>query len=369
MRWDENGREVEADFLSLRGRDEPRRTAAVDDTLTADAAFRLVSQGTALIYRGDFRTGRQLLAAIGRRIDGRLKAVSDPTRPDASFHSWRQTQAQRASMLSLLLVPVQHGAVSGAHAPNLGDAWTDALGGAPANAVMPLRDILTLAGVAEWQRKGVPVPALGTSVHPRFGVFPPTRQDYIDLVAGTPLPRVEVAFDLGTGSGVLAAVLLRRGVPRVVATEVSAPAIASARDLFVQLGCEQRAEIVAGHLWPEGRAGLVVCNPPWLPGKAATPLEAAVYDPDSRMLRGFLDGLRAHLDPDGEGWLVISDLAERLALRAPGELRSMIAAAGLEVAERREAAPRTRGARQADDPLYFARSQEVVSLWRLRPTA
>lgn len=37
------------------------------------------------------------------------------------------------------------------------------------------------------------------------------------------------------------------------------------------------------------------------------------------MLRGFLDGLTAHLAPGGEGWLVLSDLAERLELRGRGE--------------------------------------------------
>lgn len=37
-----------------------------------------------------------------------------------------------------------------------------------------------------------------------------------------------------------------------------------------------------------GRAALIVCNPPWLPGWPASLLEQAVYDPDSRMLRGFI---------------------------------------------------------------------------------
>jgi hypothetical protein len=35
-----------------------------------------------------------------------------------------------------------------------------------------------------------------------------------------------------------------------------------------------------------------------------------VYDEGSRMLLGFLNGLAAHLAPGGEGWLILSDLAE-----------------------------------------------------------
>lgn len=50
---------------------------------------------------------------------------------------------------------------------------------------------------------------------------------------------------------------------------------------------------------PEGTAPLVVCNPPWIPAKATSPIEYAVYDPAGAMLKGFLTGVAAHLD-DGE---------------------------------------------------------------------
>jgi len=366
LSWDEAGRETTAAYASLRGGAAPRRATVADDTLAADAAFRLVSQGTAIIWRGDFVNGRQLLQALGRRVDGRLKVKSDAVEPAASFNSWRQVNAQRANMLSLLLVPVTAGAIALPRAPDAGPALRDAFSELPEAAVIPLRDVLTAVSAAEWQRKGVPVAALGASIHPRFGVFPPTRQDYVELVARAPLPAAETAFDLGTGSGVLGAVLLKRGMPRLVATDLSDSAIATARDTFDRLGFGSRAELASGSLYPEGKAGLIVCNPPWLPGKAGTDLEAAVYDPDSRMLRGFLDGLVAHLEPNGQGWLIMSDLAEHLGLRQPGELSEMIASAGLVVAERRDTPPSPKGARDKDDPLHFARSKEVVSLWRLR---
>jgi len=367
LRWEENGETLEAPFISLRGRSAPSRATVADDTLTADAAFRLVSQGTAILWRGDFVNARQLLAALARRVDARLKVTSDPQHPEASFHSWRQTQAQRATLLSLLLVPVAAGIVPLPRAPDVADALSDAFGPLPDRAAMPLRDLVTAQSAAEWRRRGVPIAALdGAKVHPHFGVFPPTRQDYIDLVAKVPLPSAELAYDLGTGSGVLATVLLHRGIKQVIATDISPAAIASATEAFGQLGYAGRTQVVAGALYPEGRAGLIVCNPPWLPGKAGTALEAAVYDPDSAMLRAFLDGLQSHLEPGGEGWLVISDIAERLGLRRPGELEAMIAAAGLTVAGRLNAPPAPKGARDQGDPLHFARSKEVVSLWRLR---
>jgi methylase of polypeptide subunit release factors len=65
-----------------------------------------------------------------------------------------------------------------------------------------------------------------------------------------------------------------------------------------------QVEIIEADLFPEGRAPLVVCNPPWVPAQPTSPVEYAVYDPDSRMLRGFLGGLA---DPSGIGWRGLAD--------------------------------------------------------------
>ena len=83
------------------------------------------------------------------------------------------------------------------------------------------------------------------------------------------------------------------------------------------------------------------------------------------MLRGFLAGLAAHLAQQGEGWLILSDLAEHLGLRAEGELQALFDAAGLVVVGRETARPRHPKAADAGDPLHAARSREVTSLWRL----
>ena len=132
-----------------------------------------------------------------------------------------------------------------------------------------------------------------------------------------------------------------------------------------RLGVLAQVELQAVDLFPAGRAPLVVCNPPWVPARPSSPVEHAVYDEGSRMLRGFLAGLAGHLAPGGEGWLIMSDLAERLGLRAPTELADWIAAAGLRVVGRLDARPTHAKAADATDPLYAARSAEVTSLWRL----
>jgi methylase of polypeptide subunit release factors len=197
-------------------------------------------------------------------------------------------------------------------------------------------------------------------------VFSPVRGEYLDLIAGATLPAVvSPAWDIGTGTGVIAAVLARRGVARVVATELNPRALACARDNIGRLHLQDRIELVEADLFPAGSAPLIVCNPPWLPGKPSSMLEHAVYDPDSRMLRGFLGGLRDRLAPGGEGWLVLSDLAEHLGLRTRDELLALFDAGGLVVRERLDVLPRHPKAADAADPLAAARSREVTSLWRL----
>jgi SAM-dependent methyltransferase len=246
------------------------------------------------------------------------------------------------------------------------EAWGPA-DGQP--SVVSLRELLGLVGAHEWRKKGLEVPALGpppsNRIHPHYGVFSPVRGEYLDLVAGAPLPSTELAFDIGTGTGVLAAVLARRGVRQVIATDQDERALACARDNIQRLGLGAQVEVVQADLFPPGHAPLVVCNPPWLPARPSSPLEHAIYDPDSRMLRGFLGGLAEHLAPGGEGWLILSDLAEHLGLREPGELAGLIEAAGLRVVGRSEARPRHPKAGDPHDPLHSARAREITSLWRL----
>jgi methylase of polypeptide subunit release factors len=126
-------------------------------------------------------------------------------------------------------------------------------------------------------------------------------------------------------------------------------------------------ELLQADHFPEGLASLVVCNPPWVPARPSSPLEHGIYDPESRMLRGFLGGLAAHLGPGGEGWLILSDLAEHLGLRARDELIAWIEGEGLNVVDRIDVRPKHPKAADAGDPLHAARSAEVTSLWRLAP--
>jgi SAM-dependent methyltransferase len=271
----------------------------------------------------------------------------------------------------MVLIPLEADySIALRRAPDVTDACREVFGEADPNgmrSVLSLRELLGLVGAHEWRKKGVEIPALGARIHPYYGVFSPVRGEYVDLVARAPLParRPALAFDIGAGTGVLSAVLAKRGVARVVATDTDPRALACARENLARLGLAGQVDVIEADLFPPGRAPLVVCNPPWLPARPSSPIERAVYDADSRMLRGFLDGLLAHLEPGGEGWLILSDFAEHLGLRSRETLLAMIEAAGLKVIARDDVRPMHPKAADASDPLYRARAAEVTSLWRL----
>ncbi|MFN4118460.1 methyltransferase [Acidovorax sp.] len=379
IHWIHRGQPQQALWRSESGAPAPRRVEVADDTLSADTAYRMACEGTGLLWQGDFQNARHLLQALMRRVDKKpRKSATKASQklaaatPAEAFHLHRQAQAQRARVLAAVLIPLEGDySIALRRAPDWREACTEAWGPATGERrVATLRELLGLVGAHEWRKKGVEVPALGAPphncIHPHYGVFSPVRGEYVDLVAQTPLPGTSLAFDIGVGTGVLSAVLARRGVQRVVATDQDPRALVCARENLQRLGVLPQVELLQADLFPAGRAPLVVCNPPWVPARASSPIEHAVYDEGSRMLRGFLSGLKDHLEPGGEGWLILSDLAEHLGLRPRDQLLGWIADAGLVVSGRRDVKPRHAKAADAQDPLHAARAAEVTSLWRLR---
>ena len=376
VRWIEGGEERCARWRSESGSPPPKRVIIADDHIRADDAYGLACQGTAMLWRGDFQNARQMLVALANRADrGQRRAKpwrTPPTQtfPAEAFHLLRQARSQRARTLGALLVALEEDyGIALPRAPDVRPACAEVYGPGSGTSLVPLRALLGLIGAHEWRTRGIEIAATGGRIHPHYGVFAPIRREYVELVAAAPLPASRslssLAFDIGTGTGVLAAVLARRGFTRVVATDQDARALACARENLERLGLWQQVEVVQADLFVEGRAALVVCNPPWLPARPSSPIEHGIYDPDSRMLREFLKGLPEHLESGGEGWLILSDLAEHLGLRTRSELLSLFCTAGLQVLDRIDVRPIHRRSADETDPLHAARAAEVTSLWRL----
>ena len=381
IHWDEGGQACSAKWHSENGIAPHKKIQIADDTLTADIAYRLACEGTAILYRGDFQNARQLLQALVRRVDKPTKKSKrvdklnkEKTKsPLDTFNLHRLAQSQRARILGMLLIQVNADhSISLRRAPDVQQACLDVYGEQADSYVISLRELLGVISAHEWRKNGVPILARGDEpicVHPHYGVFSPVRGEYIQLVCNASWPKAvstnSLAFDIGAGTGALSVVLAMRDIQKIIATDVDDRAIACAQDNIDRLDLSSQIEIQKTDLFPEGRAALIVCNPPWLPARPSSPLEHAVYDPESRMLKGFLAGLKEHLLPDGEGWLILSDLAEHLGLRTRVELLEWIEQAGLRVQKREDTKPQHKKVFDQTDALHAARSAEVTSLWRL----
>jgi SAM-dependent methyltransferase len=369
--WQEAGKTKTSVWHSENAAPVPKKIQLADDTIKADDAYKLACEGTALLWRGDFQNAKLLLQALSRRIDRpRKKPKKTGETLLQSFHLHRQAQSQKARILGMLVIELSVGYnIYLRRAPDVKAACEHAYGTSHGSMVVSLREILGLVGAYEWHKNGVDISVINNKIHPSYGVFSPIRGEYLDLVDVAPLPiPCRLAFDIGTGTGVLAAILANRGVTKIVATDNSHRALDCALQNVTKLGLKPNVTLVEADLYPKdeyGQADLIVCNPPWLPAHPSSALESAIYDEKSKMLKGYLNGLSAHLSDQGEGWLILSDFAEQLGLRSRDELLGWIGDAGLKVLEKIDTKARHNKVLDASDPLHEARKAELTSLWRL----
>ncbi len=341
----------------------PDALSPVDDRLTADEALKRTRKGEALLYQGDFHNAKQLLTAMGRR----LKRSGRPAGAREAFAAERRLRGEEQKTLGRVLVELDaRYRLLLRRAPEVARACEWAWGPAPARTVTPLKTLLGVLGAEQWRLKGLEVPGLFGKLEPHYGVYSPTRHEYVGLLADVDA-HGKTVFDVGTGTGLLAFVLLQHGAARAVGSDVEPAAVACANANAERLGLAERFTAVERDGFPDGQADLVVCNPPWIPEAPRTRLDRAVYDEGGAFLARFLAGLAAHLAPGGRGLLLMSNLPELLGLRPGGWLEAQLSASGLKVERRASTAPTHGRARREDDPLFEARSKEETTLYMLAP--
>lgn len=164
------------------------------------------------------------------------------------------------------------------------------------------------------QVDGMPILVLPDVFNPRLFRTGEALARYVQSMPLLPGMRV---LDLGTGAGIAALFAARRGA-QVVATDVSPEAIRCAHINALLHGLEARIDLRQGDLFEPVRGecfDLVLCNPPYFPGRPRDAWEHAWRSDD--LLERFAAGLHEVLLPAGRALLMLSSdmmaAADRLA--------------------------------------------------------
>lgn len=324
-----------------------------------------LAAGDGAILRGEFR----YVDAVYRycqRFDRDLvpsdyfRAIGDHRERRAAFTRERRRRLHR------LLVEADGDAlpeVAGAPESVGLTGWFDTP--APAGRyLIPYRRLRRILTDMERAREGVTVHAIGAALTIRPHVYVPTDQsvpamytEYAPLIEGRDV------LDIGTGTGVLAILATKLGARSVVATDVSADAVANARLNVTTTGTQDivsvRDPAPLFDATPDERFDTILFNVPWLDGEPATRYDAARFDPGFETLREFIAGCRAHLRGDGAALVQLSDIARADGGDPIGLLRACAEAGGLRVASTTSIERRSR----------TAGGVETVYVFELRPAA
>ncbi len=138
------------------------------------------------------------------------------------------------------------------------------------------------------------------------------------LIRTTPLVKGKTVLEIGTGSGLVALCCLQAGARKVVATDINPRAVANAEynagllDLGERLDVRLVSETEPGAYVVVGEAeqfDVIISNPPWEDATPNTIGEYALYDDEFALMRSLLEGLSAHLKPEGKAFLAYGCVA------------------------------------------------------------
>jgi methylase of polypeptide subunit release factors len=140
--------------------------------------------------------------------------------------------------------------------------------------------------------------------------------DSYTLAHNLPLGRTrETVLDLGTGSG-LQAILLAPSTLKVIATDLHEDSVATARFNIALNGLQDSVSVSAGDLYSpvgDARFDLIVSDAPYVPVPSSVPypMYAAGGEDGMLVLGPLLDGVAAHLTPDGEAVLYAAGMGDQ----------------------------------------------------------
>lgn len=262
-------------------------------------------------------------------------------------------------------------------------------------------------------QKGITVPALGErKVYTNYGVFNPTRQDYIQLFDSYLRENIrdlklhtKNCTDLGCGTGILSLLMSQFELPRVFAIDNNDNAILATKANSQALGYFDNIKAVnldlvsnyyqanSGIKNKEGDSknsmiednysnllkdrnmdlnyDLIVCNPPWINASyvfSQTDLENAIYDPDHKFLKSAFNFAKHHLNrnnPNSRFVILFSDLGSILNVNQPDIVETLASEYKLAITVKKTR-PGELKTSDGYDPLKNFKKESKVLLYELK---
>lgn len=302
------------------------------------------------IYRYCARNERQLAPDNGTRTADRHQRIIELT-------------AARRMRLHHLLFPARGDSLIGIdRAPDTAglQQWLQEPTG-DGLFLMPVRRLQRILTDMRRAREGLPVAALDSPITILPHVYVPADTSVpAMLVEFAPIIAGRKVLDMGTGTGVLALLAARLGAAEVVATDSNPKAVENARINADRLGMSAVVRVRGpAHLFDDLRNevfDVIVFNAPWADGIPKSLYDTAIYDPDHRVIDGFMKSAPAHLAPGGVILLQYSDVSDSRDVSSIEHLTTILAGNGLFVASTRAIRRRRR----------LTGSDETVRIFEIR---
>lgn len=313
--------------------------------------LQLIRTGSVVVLRGDFRWIMGILSYLTRHKD-HLVLPSSFGRMENRFE--RSKAVAKASRIALhrLMVAFRGDRMQGVrNGPDL-KGLMRYLEGDTAYLqdrlfLLPVRKVLRIATDLQRLREGLFISALEGRVYVFPHVFVPSDQKVVTLLADhLDVGEADRVLDMGTGTGLLALLVARRGGRTIVATDSNPEAVKNARFNAHYWGFSERIDVRGpAHLFDSvqgERFDVILFNAPWIEDEPRTLYETALYDKNYAVITEFIQRAPDHLTPEGRILLQYSKISELTGHGSIQNLHDVIEASGLTIVERWSTARRGR---------------------------
>ena len=262
-------------------------------------------EGRYVQVEDEYSTGLKLLSVLKKRVFGK--------QTKENFKKYRDHRTAYHFLSNNLLTTVKNGKVELSKAPEIG--WLDLFYPDSSEIYLSFPQIQGLNSSWQWYVNGIQYPVLSDKLHPYYGTYFPTRFDHLNLFESWVKHQkneIDLAIDIGAGCGILSFQMLNHGVKKVIASDINPNAVLSIQKDMERMSVDSSTLMtIQSDLFEkiEGKADLILFNPPWLPAKGESEgLDNAIYyKPD--FFDRFFSEATEHLNKDGRIVMLFSNLA------------------------------------------------------------